>query len=596
MASTMNRADERPRRAHRWQPITDLGTKEWRELEDADLRALEGVWTETRDELDQTELERFNERLSREMAIETGVIERVYTLDRGTTQLLIEKGIDAALISRDATDRSPDYVAALIADQKEAVEEVFTFVKRNRQLSTSYVKELHATLLRRQTATEALDSFGRVVTVPLLRGTWKELPNNPQRSDGSIHENAPPEQVASEMDRLVRDHLEHDEAGVAAEVEAAWLHHRFTQVHPFQDGNGRVARCLASLIFIRAGWFLLTITRDDRAVYLDALEAAGGGDLAPLVTLFARRQRDAFRGALTAAEDIKRSAHVDHVIAAAREDIRRKRDDRRREWERAKETAASLETCAKSRFEDVQSKLTQELRDIDRRFHFHVGHEPPGGPRSHWFRPHIIDIARRLGYFADFGEHRAWMSLLLYTGDSRAEIILSVHGLGRGFRGLLAASCFFMRSEETEDGHREISDLASLTDEVFQINYQEDQGHARGRFERWLDEALVRGLEIWRRGYSQPQGPLQKHYGAPLAETGLRGPASSAAATPRSSSARRSAAPSGSRRSAATDATIPPANSSATTARLGRGPMGAKSSISSLTPTAPSTIAMVSSR
>lgn len=500
MARTVSRSDREPPTNHRWTEISDLRMNEWRELEDADLRALEGVWAETRDELDQDELQRFNERLSREMAIETGVIERVYTLDRGITQLLIEKGIDAALIPRDATDRSPDYVATVIADQKEAVEGVFDFVKRGRTLSTSYIKDLHAALLRSQPTTEAIDSLGRTVTVELLKGTWKELPNNPRRGDGSIHEYAPPEQVASEVDELVSYHLEHDQRRVAAEVEAAWLHHRFTQIHPFQDGNGRVARCLASLIFIRAGWFPLTITRDDRGTYIGALEAADGGDLKPLVALFARRQRDAFRGALTAAEDIKRSAHVDHVIAAARDDLRRKHDDRRREWEQAKETATNLEIFAKSRFEDIVGKLKSELRGLDRSLHFHIGDEPPGGPRSHWFRPHIIKIARRLDYFADFSEHRAWVSLLLYTGDSRAEIILSVHGLGRGFRGLLAASCFFLRSEESEDGYREVSDLTSLTDEVFQINYREDQGDARVRFERWLDEALVRGLESWRRG------------------------------------------------------------------------------------------------
>ena len=38
------------------------------------------------------------------------------------------------------------------------------------------------------------------------------------------------------------------------EVEAAWLHHRFGQIHPFQDGNGRVARALATMIFLRAGF------------------------------------------------------------------------------------------------------------------------------------------------------------------------------------------------------------------------------------------------------------------------------------------------------------------------------------------------------
>ena len=45
---------------------------------------------------------------------------------------------------------------------------------------------------------------------------------------------------------LHRNH--HD---VAPEVEAAWLHHRFTQIHPFQDGNGRIARALATLIFVK---------------------------------------------------------------------------------------------------------------------------------------------------------------------------------------------------------------------------------------------------------------------------------------------------------------------------------------------------------
>jgi hypothetical protein len=45
-----------------------------------------------------------------------------------------------------------------------------------------------------------------------------------------------------------------------------------------------------------------------------------------------------------------------------------------------------------------------------------------------------------------------------------------------------------------------VSDLTPLTDEVFQINYQEELRDARVRFERWLDEALVRGLESWRRG------------------------------------------------------------------------------------------------
>lgn len=92
------------------------------------------------------------------------------------------------------------------------------------------------------------------------------------RPDGIVHEYCPPEQVVSEMERLVEMHNQHLEI-VAPEVEAAWLHHRFTQTHPFQDGNGRVARTLASLIFIRQGLFPIVITRSDRQEYINASEA-----------------------------------------------------------------------------------------------------------------------------------------------------------------------------------------------------------------------------------------------------------------------------------------------------------------------------------
>src|ERR1700675_4837639 len=94
------------------------------------------------------------------------------------------------------------------------------------------------------------------------------------------------------MDRLVAMHSKHDARGVPVEVEAAWLHHRFAQIHPFADGNGRVARAITSLVFIKAGWFPLIVKRDDWNRYIDALEAADAGDLRYLVALFVEAQRN----------------------------------------------------------------------------------------------------------------------------------------------------------------------------------------------------------------------------------------------------------------------------------------------------------------
>ena len=79
-------------------------------------------------------------------------------------------------------------------------------------------------------------------------GGWKSLPNNPRRADGRIHEYCPPEHVAAEMDRLISMHQSHVVRDAPRDVAATWLHHRLTQIHPFQGGNGRVARRLAGLV------------------------------------------------------------------------------------------------------------------------------------------------------------------------------------------------------------------------------------------------------------------------------------------------------------------------------------------------------------
>ena len=102
-----------------------------------------------------------------------------------------------------------------------------------------------------------------------------------------------PEQVTVEMERLVEFYDRYRREGVVPEVLSAWLHHRFVQIHPFHDGNGRVARALASLVFVRQGWFPLVVHRDQRIDYIDALETADRGDLVPLVGLFAAAQRKA---------------------------------------------------------------------------------------------------------------------------------------------------------------------------------------------------------------------------------------------------------------------------------------------------------------
>ncbi len=124
-----------------WAPIEDYEIPP-SELTDGELRALSSVWIEQKDALGESAaVQDFNERLRREWAIETGLIERLYTLDRGITEQMIERGVDAALLPSRASE-DPDRAITLIGDQREAIESLFSFVSGDRELSTSVPSSL----------------------------------------------------------------------------------------------------------------------------------------------------------------------------------------------------------------------------------------------------------------------------------------------------------------------------------------------------------------------------------------------------------------------------------------------------------------------
>jgi len=490
-----------PKIAYAWSRIRDV-TENHGSLAHPELRALIGVWTEQKAELEEQEvIKDFNEQLLRRWAVETGLIERLYTLDRGVTELLVERGLEASLIPHGAVDGNPEQVISMIRDHHKAVEGLFDFVASRRPLSTSYIKELHAVLTASQDHTEAIDQFGKLVKIPLRRGDYKQQPNNPRREDGSIHEYCPPEHVDAEMDRLVELHLRHEEMGVCPEVEAAWLHHRFTQIHPFQDGNGRVARALATLIFLRAGWLPLVVTNDHRESYIDALEAADHGDLEPLVDLFSRIEKRAFLDALSVAREVQqRDRRVDHVIASIRDTFEKRRESLRREWDASKQIAQTLQSQAEEQLEAIAQEFKDQIAPLappGEHFEFFVDKNEPDDERSHWFRFQLIDTAKELDYFANFGVFHAWVRLVMDT-STRAEILLSFHGIGHEYRGLLVGTACFYRREAAGEDSTTVSDVIPLSDEPFQINYKEPEGEVVERFRAWIDPVLITGLELMR--------------------------------------------------------------------------------------------------
>lgn len=84
-----------------------------------------------------------------------------------------------------------------------------------------------------------------------------------------------------DVPRLVEDWLQQlpEQRDKLHPVEfAAQVHKQFVFIHPFIDGNGRVARLLTNLVLLQAGYLIAIIPPVVRAEYISGLEKAHTDD------------------------------------------------------------------------------------------------------------------------------------------------------------------------------------------------------------------------------------------------------------------------------------------------------------------------------
>lgn len=469
-----------------------------------ELRALSSVWQERKAALEQDgAYKEFIKKLQREWAIETGIIERLYSWDRGVTEVLIEQGIESSIIAHrgGVSQRDAEHIQALINDHLGIVEGLFGYIKGEEPLTEHFIRGLQAQFTAHQHYTDAVTESGDLIRVTLQKGEYKTLPNNPRRSDGAIHQYCPPELTKDEMEALIRMYRE-TEATQSPEVRSAWLHHRFTQIHPFQDGNGRVARALASLVFLREGLFPLVIRESDRKEYIDALETADAGNLGPLVGLFARRQRDAILKALGLEQQVQQSKYAEQIVASALEVLRNRFSREQQKVSVVYDHAGKLFAQVELKFRELADSLDPQLRALTppqrQRYHARSNSADNASNQRHYFQKQIVDIANHFDYFANFDRIRTWVRLTLTT-DQDFDYVVSFHGYGPGDTGILAASAFTYMKAPKEEGGTEPVALHPAATELFQFNYVESFDTTEKRFVDWLEGSMAIALAEWKR-------------------------------------------------------------------------------------------------
>jgi Fic family protein len=474
------------------------------------VESLGDVWRDTLQDLrDSRALAAFNEQLYRRWAIETGILERLYSIDRGVTQMLVERGLDVSLIEHGSTDRPPEEVIAILRDHREAVQYVMDFVAGDNDLSLHFIRSLHQILTAHQHVVEAVDQFGLSIEVELIRGDWKQQPNNPTRPDGLLHAYCPPHLVQEEMEALLRFYAGMADGEVPTTIKSAWLHHRFTQIHPFQDGNGRVARALAAFVLVKRRFFPIVIDREDRSDYIACLETADRGDLQPLVTMWNRLQKRSIESALSLSESVlsdQPTAPTDLLRTKLLEAITDQARKRRAALQAKQKSVLTLgdrvfDDVVRKSMDELRAQIDQTLKGVDPNFYCGVDYSTQDS--QHWFKIQLVEIASGYEYFCDMITYHRWSRLKIRhrdAGDDQtAEIIISMHSLGRTFSGVLALSGYFAERDLDSEGRRVSGPPHRIADRPASFTYAEEYHEVARRVKDWIDMALNIALEAFRR-------------------------------------------------------------------------------------------------
>ncbi|BDC49356.1 hypothetical protein F183_A16720 [Bryobacterales bacterium F-183] len=449
-------------------------------LADTEMPALARVIDDYRQYLPVETWNDFQARVAREWAIETGQIEGLYKFDRGLTVQLLDEGIRETLIPRTASEMSPEQVTAILNDHLGVLEGLFAFVKGGQPLTKNYIHQIHQALLRNQDTHEVYSALtGERFKTSLVTGRYKVRANSPTLPDGSTLEFCPPEHVESEMERLLALHAEHMEVGVPVELAAAWLHQAFTHIHPYPDGNGRVARALATIVLIKGGLMPLVPVLTERPRYISALSQADNGDFKELLACFRHWQRRLVialgQRLVFQPQTTPEPQSIDQLLGLVQRDLLKAGLTTPGSWTASEKTMPRLKTLATSRLQRLVSELESVVRPDGAGWSFSFGstslektHLEPAGQ--------LLDIAL---------EPTLATSVAMLTGQQASLSFAFLTPSPR--RGLKVAYLWY----QSRNAQRVVGD-------EFLLTFGESEEDAASRFVAWLDRCLLEGLKLWR--------------------------------------------------------------------------------------------------
>jgi len=265
--------------------------------------------------LDRDQEARLVQKLNLEWNYHSNAIEG-NTLTLGETRAFLLYGITAqGKPFRDYLD---------IKGHNDAIRYLEDLVRGGEVLTEAVIRELHRILMVEAYDVDAITPDGRPTRRRIAVGQYKTAPNHVRTTTGETHFYATPQETSALMGELLAWYRREAKVGeLHPLVLAATFHYRFVAIHPFDDGNGRMARLLTNLILMQHGLVPVIIPLEARGDYLLALETADAGDLTDFILLVGQELIRSLELTLAAArgEPLEEPGGLDRRIQRLREQL-----------------------------------------------------------------------------------------------------------------------------------------------------------------------------------------------------------------------------------------------------------------------------------